>query len=155
MPRLWDLDPVTGIVAMNAKPPGDMIHVDVKKLGGSRTVEAGGPTRRKAAPTTANRPERSASTTCTSLSMTTTGSLTPRSCPRRKGPTCAGFLTKAGAVMAVNGVPVRRVMTDNAFAYRLSRDFQDALAQLGAKHIVIKPRHPSHPGSCLRLSVSS
>ena len=44
--------------------------------------------------------------------------------------------------MAANGAPVKRVMTDNAFAYRLSRDFQDALAALGAKHVLIKPRHP-------------
>ncbi|MBX7445436.1 MULTISPECIES: DDE-type integrase/transposase/recombinase [unclassified Arthrobacter] len=64
--------------------------------------------------------------------------------PDEEGPTCAGFLTRASAAMAANGAPVRRVMTDNAFAYRLSRDFQDALAALGAKHILIKPRHPWH-----------
>ena len=46
----------------------------------------------------------------------------------------------AAAAMAAHGAPVKRVMTDNAFAYRLSRDFQNALTQLGAKHILIKPR---------------
>jgi transposase InsO family protein len=40
------------------------------------------------------------------------------------------------------GAPVKRVMTDNAFAYRLSKDFQDLLAGLEAKHLLIKPRHP-------------
>lgn len=44
-------------------------------------------------------------------------------------PTCAGFLTRAAAAMAAK---VHR------FAHRLSRDFQDALVQLGAKHILIK-----------------
>jgi len=44
--------------------------------------------------------------------------------------------------MGTPGVPVRRVMTENAFAYRCSRDFQDALAVLGVKHNLIKPRHP-------------
>lgn len=44
--------------------------------------------------------------------------------------------------MGAPGVPVRRVMTENAFDYRCSRDFQDALAVLGVKHNLIKPRHP-------------
>lgn len=43
--------------------------------------------------------------------------------PDEKGPTCAGFLTRTAAAMAANGAPVKRVMTDNAFAYRLSRGF--------------------------------
>ncbi|WP_372433695.1 integrase core domain-containing protein [Arthrobacter pascens] len=33
-------------------------------------------------------------------------------------------------------------MTDNAFAYRLSCDFQAALAAVGAKDVLIKTRHP-------------
>lgn len=41
--------------------------------------------------------------------------------PDEKGPTCAAFLTRAAAAMAAAGAPVKRVMTDNAFAYRLSR----------------------------------
>ncbi|SLK12049.1 Integrase core domain-containing protein [Arthrobacter sp. P2b] len=43
-------------------------------------------------------------------------------------------------------------MTDNAFAYRLSGDFQDALAALGAKHILIKPRHPWQNGKAERFN---
>ena len=54
--------------------------------------------------------------------------------------------------MAANGAPVKRVMTDNAFAYRLSRDFQDALVALGAKHILIKPRHPWQNGKAERFN---
>ena len=54
--------------------------------------------------------------------------------------------------MAANGAPVKRVMTDNAFAYRLSRDFQDALAALGAKHVLIKPRHPWQNGKAERFN---
>ncbi|WP_435875326.1 hypothetical protein [Pseudarthrobacter enclensis] len=38
-----------------------------------------------------------------------------------------------------------RVMMDNAFAYRISRDFHNALAALGAKHTLIKPGHPWQP----------
>ncbi|MDQ0799001.1 integrase core domain-containing protein [Arthrobacter sp. SLBN-112] len=68
--------------------------------------------------------------------------LTFQSLPDEKCPICAGFLTRAVAAMAAEGAAVNRVMTDNALAYRLSRDFQDALAVFGAKHILIKPRHP-------------
>lgn len=63
-----------------------------------------------------------------------------------------GFLTRAAAAMAADGAPVRRVMTDNAFAYRLSRDFQDALASLDARHIRIKPRHPWQNGKAERFN---
>jgi hypothetical protein len=50
--------------------------------------------------------------------------------PGEKGPTCAGFLSRASTAMATHGAPVKRVMTENAFAYRLSREFQNALAKL-------------------------
>lgn len=40
-----------------------------------------------------------------------------------------------------NPAPVTRVMTDSAFAYLLARDFHDALAALGAKHILNRCRH--------------
>ncbi|WP_461175122.1 integrase core domain-containing protein (plasmid) [Arthrobacter sp. Z1-9] len=43
-------------------------------------------------------------------------------------------------------------MTDKAFAYRLSRDFQHALAVLDAKHILIKPRHPWQNGKAERFN---
>ncbi len=54
--------------------------------------------------------------------------------------------------MAAQDAPVKRVMTDNAFAYRLSRDFQSALAQLDAKHILTKPRHPWQNGKAERFN---
>jgi transposase InsO family protein len=69
-----------------------------------------------------------------------------------KGSTCAGFLTRAAAFMAANGAPVQRVMTDNAFAYRLSHDFQTALTALGTKHVLIRPRSPWQNGKAERFN---
>jgi transposase InsO family protein len=43
-------------------------------------------------------------------------------------------------------------MTDNAFAYRLSGDFQDTLGALGAKHILIRPRRPWQNGKAERFN---
>lgn len=72
--------------------------------------------------------------------------------PDEKGPTCAGFLTRAAAFMAAHGAPVKRVITDNAFAYRLSKDFQSVLAGLVVKHILIKPRHAWQNGKAERFN---
>lgn len=48
--------------------------------------------------------------------------------------------------------PARRVMTDNAFACRLSEDFQGILAGLDARHILIKPGHPWQNGKAERFN---
>jgi transposase InsO family protein len=161
MPKLWDLDPVTGTRIRSSRAtdrryernaPGDLLHVDVKKLG--RIPEGGG---WRADPDQSSANHRSSGKNLgfdyvhvavddhTRLAYAEV-------LPDEKGPTCPGFRTRASAAMAANGAPVRRVMTDNAFAYRLSRDFQDALAALGAKHILIKPRHPWRNGKAERFN---
>jgi transposase InsO family protein len=43
-------------------------------------------------------------------------------------------------------------MTDNALCYRLSPDFQRALADLGACHLLIKPHCPWQNGKVERLN---
>jgi transposase InsO family protein len=43
-------------------------------------------------------------------------------------------------------------MSDNAFSYRLSRDFQAALAGLGARHILIRPHCPWQNGKVERFN---
>lgn len=58
--------------------------------------------------------------------------------PDEKDTTFAGFPERAAAFMLANDVPVKRFMTDNAFAYRLSNDFQTVFSSLGAKYISIK-----------------
>jgi len=43
-------------------------------------------------------------------------------------------------------------MTDNAFAYRHSRAFRAAVAELGARHILIRPHHPETNGKVERFN---
>ena len=161
MPRLWNLDPVTGarIRASRATDrryerdaPGDMIHIDVKKLG--RIPDGGGwrADPKQSARNHATGHERVGFDYVHVAVDDYTRLAYAEVLPDEKGPTCAGFLTRAAAAMAANGAPVKRVMTDNAFAYRLSRDFQDALTALGAKHILIKPRHPWQNGKAERFN---
>lgn len=151
MPRLWDLDPMTGawIRASRATDrryerdaPGEMIHVDVKKLG---RIPDGGGWRADPSQSPANHRASGQRMGFDYVHVAVddyTRFAYAEVLPDEKGPTCAGFLTRAAAVMAAHGAPVKRGMTDNAFAYRLSRDFQEALAALDTKHLLIKPRHP-------------
>jgi transposase InsO family protein len=129
-----------------------MIHIDVKKLG---RIPEGGGWRADPAQSPANHRSSGRNLGFDYVHVAIddyTRLAYAEVLPDEKGPTCAGFLIRAAAVMAANGAPVKRVMTDNAFAYRLSRDFQDALAALGAKHILIKPRHPWQNGKAERFN---
>jgi transposase InsO family protein len=59
-----------------------------------------------------------------------------------KGATVAAFLTRAAAFFASHGITIREVITDNAFAYRNWAHLRDAVAALGAKQRFIKPQCP-------------
>jgi transposase InsO family protein len=68
-----------------------------------------------------------------------------------KGATCAGFLLRAAAYFADHGIPrIERIMTDNAFAYRYS--IADAVTQLGARQVFIRPHCPWQNGKVERLN---
>ena len=86
-----------------------------------------------------------------SPSTTVPGLPTPSLLPAETGEACAGFLARATAWFAANGIAVRRVMTDNAFAYTNSRAYKAALAQIGARHITTKPYRPRTNGKAERF----
>lgn len=69
-----------------------------------------------------------------------------------KGQTCAGFITRAGAFFAGYGIKIERVLSDNAFAYRKSAAFRDAVAALGAQQRFIKPHCPWTNGKAERFN---
>jgi hypothetical protein len=74
--------------------------------------------------------------------------------PDETGATCAAFITRAGTFMAGYGISVQRVMSDNAFAYRHSHAYADAVAALspGARRKFIKPHCPWTNGKAERLN---
>jgi transposase InsO family protein len=67
-----------------------------------------------------------------------------------KGPTTVGFLRRAVAWFADRGVQVRGVMTDNGANYR-SNVFRAAMAQLRLKHVRTKPYTPRTNGKAERF----
>jgi transposase InsO family protein len=161
VPKLWDLDPLTGtrIRAGRATErryerdaPGDMIHIDVKNLG---RIPDGGGWRSDTAQSLRNHATGHARVGFDYVHVAVDDHSRLAFVevhPDEKGATCAGFLTRAAAFMAAHGAPVQRVMTDNAFAYRRSQDFQTVLTALDAKHILIKPRHPWQNGKAERFN---
>jgi len=68
-----------------------------------------------------------------------------------KGATCAGFLQRAAAFFSRHGIRrIERVMSDNGSAY-LSADFRTAVAALGARHLRTRPYTPRTNGKAERL----
>ena len=68
-----------------------------------------------------------------------------------RGPTCAEFWTRADQWFRAHGIVGRRVMTDNARNY-LGHDFQRALAATGARHVRIRIGRPQTNGKVERFN---
>lgn len=161
-PLAW-LDPVTGTVIRATRAtanryehehPGDLVHVDVKKLG--RIPDGGG--WRAQGWTTANHQSRvdkkpigfdyvhAAVDDHTRLAYAEIH-------PDEKGTTAAGFLIRAAAYFASHGITrIERVISDNAFAYRHSAAFHAAIGNLGARQKFIKPHCPWQNGKVERFN---
>jgi len=70
-----------------------------------------------------------------------------------KGSTCAGLLLRAAEFLAANGIPrIERVLSDNAYTYRKSIAFKEAVAQIGAEQRFIKPHCPRTNGKVERIN---
>jgi transposase InsO family protein len=143
--RLKLLDERPEIVRYERATPGELIHIDTKKLGridgiGHRIT--GERTNRKRG--LGWEYLHVAIDDCSRLAYT-------ELLPAETGVACAGFLARAAAWFAGNGVAVRRVMTDNAFAYTNSRIFKATLAGVGARHITTRPYRPRTNGKAERF----
>jgi transposase InsO family protein len=159
VPHLRSCDPMTGIVIRASKVtavryerarPGELVHMDVKKLG--RIPEGGG--WRAYGRAESLQPNRK-----TGMGFDYVHSLVDdhsrlaysEILPDEKGPTCAEFLRRGAAYFHDHGISgIERVMTDNAFAYRWS--IRDVCAELGARQVFIKPHCPWQNGKVDRLN---
>jgi transposase InsO family protein len=71
--------------------------------------------------------------------------------PDETGRSAARFLLDTAVFFADRGVRIERVMTDNAMAFRLSRDFESAVASIGAKHKLTPQYRPQTNGKAERF----
>lgn len=162
MPYLRECDPLTGDVIRASKTtavryerdrPGELAHVDVKKIG---KIPAGGGWKahgRAMGSTNAQKKARIGYDYVHSMVDDHSRLAYSEILPDEKGPTCAGFILRAAEHFAACGIPaIERVMTDNHWSYRHSTDVRAAMETLGARHIFIKPHCPWQNGKVERFN---
>ena len=158
VPPLAACDPVTGALIRASRAttaryerarPGELVHVDVKKLG--RIPDGGG---WRAHGRSEKVRGRGIGYDFIHVAVDDRTRLAYAEIhPDEKGTTAAGFLTRAGAFFTACGIErIERILTDNAFAYRNSAAFHAAAAQLGAVQRFIKPHCPWTNGKAERFN---
>jgi transposase InsO family protein len=157
MPRLADVDRLTGELLRGRRHsdrryehqhPGDLLHVDVKKLG--RVPDGGGWRVHGRSEEVRGRGlggdyVHVAIDDHTRLAYAEV-------LPDEKTGTCAGFLTRAAAWFAAQGVTIRRVLTDNAKSYRTGKAWITACDELGIARRFIQPGRPWTNGKAERFN---
>lgn len=159
MPALCQLDRISGEVIRSSKQtavryerarPGELVHMDVKKLG---RIPTGGGWRvhDRAAAEAIKRKQPVGYDYVHSLVDDHSRLAYSEVLADEKGTTCAGFLTRAAAYFASHGITsIERVMTDNAWAYKHS--LKAVCAELGATQKFIRPHCPWQNGKVERLN---
>lgn len=158
VPVLSACDPLTGqpirasrstSVRYERKRPGELVHLDVKKIGRIPTDGGWRAHGRGERP----RSKRGLGYDYVHAAVDDHTRLAyAEILDDERGPTCAAFLLRAAAFFADQGVAIEEVITDNAKNYILSRDFAAAIAELGAKHRTIRPHCPWQNGKVERFN---
>jgi transposase InsO family protein len=156
MSRLAWMDRPTGAVIRRYERdrPGELVHVDVKKLG--RLRDGGGwrihgresleRRRSRYGPRVGFDYIHAAIDDHSRLAYAEIH-------PDEKAASCAGFLHRAAAFFAAHGIDrIERVMTDNALAYRRSAAWRHALDELGASARFTRRYRPQTNGKAERFN---
>ena len=153
MPRLAWLDRPSGqpVRRYERARPGELVHVDVKKLG---SIPAGGGWW---AFGRAQRPSHHRSRPGYDYVHCAIDDHTRLAYAEihrdEQADTCAGFLRRAAAWFAEHGIQrIERVMTDNAMAYRRSHAWREALLDIGASPQFTAPYRPQTNGKAERFN---
>lgn len=141
--RLSRIQPRRPTVRYEMKRPGELLHLDTKKL--ARFEQVGhrihGDRRRQT---------RGVGWEILHVCIDDATRLVYQEMlPDEKQGTATAFLQRAAAWFRGLGVPVERVMTDNGSCYR-SKRFRRAVKALGAKHVRTRPYRPQTNGKAER-----
>ena len=144
--RLRDLEPAVPIVRYERAQPGEMIHLDIKKLGRFEAVGhriTGDPTSRVKS--------RKVGWEYVHVAIDDASRIAcAHILPDEKAGSATIALRQAVAYYQSLGITVARVMTDNGGCY-LSKPFRQACRELQLKHIRTKPYTPRTNGKAERF----
>jgi transposase InsO family protein len=162
IPRLYECDPLTGIVIRASKTTavryeravaGELVHMDVKKIG--RIPEGGGwrlRGREVAGDTSAHKRARIGYDYVHSVVDDHSRFAYTEALSDETAGTTAAFFDRALAAFRDLGVQVQAVMTDNAWNYTRSNALASLLAKDGLEHILIRPHCPWQNGKVERFN---
>ena len=162
VPRLAICDPMTGLVIRASKTtavryeraePGELVHMDVKKVG--RIPDGGGwrAHGRSMGSTAAKKRARIGFDYVHSVVDDHSRLAYSEILPDEKAPTATAFLARAADYFAAHGIThIQAVMTDNHWTYTRNGSLPGLLAELGAKHVLIKPHCPWQNGKVERFN---
>ena len=163
LPRLAELDPMTGeriraskttSIRYERERPGDLVHMDVKKLG--RIPDGGGWRSRGETATNHQTRLKNAATRAGydfvhSVVDDHSRLAYSEVLPDEKGATCAAFFERAISYFTAHGITrIERLITDNASAYRYS--LHEVCAAHGIRQTFIKPHCPWQNGKVERFN---
>jgi len=145
--RLGHADRLTGAPVRYVREcPGELVHVDVKRLG--RVPDGGG--HRMLGPDA--RRDRGIGYDYLHVAIDDASRVAYVAVrPDERAPSTVSFISAAIAFFAARGVLVERVMTDNAKTYIESKALAELLAGLGIRHVRTRPRRPQTNGKAERF----
>jgi transposase InsO family protein len=144
--RLDRLEPQPAVVRYERERPGELLHLDTKKLG---RIGAGGGHRMLGR--SSKQRHKGIGWNCVHVAVDDHSRLAYVEELADESPaTTVAFLQRARAFYAGHGISVERVLTDNGTAYR-SRLFGAALSELGIGHRWTRPYRPQTNGKAERF----
>ena len=152
--RLRSLDPRPAVIRYQRERPGELIHIDIKKLGridgiGHRiTGDRTGQSNRRGV-------GRGLGWEYVHVAVDDASRLAySELLPDERKASAVAFTARAIDWFASHGAPVERVMTDNGSAYK-SHVFRDLLATRGVQHKRTRPYTPRTNGKAERFIQTS
>jgi len=144
--RLSDIEPAEPVRRYEREHPGEMIHIDIKKLGRFERVGHRITGDRKGQSNSRGIGWEFVHVCIDDASRVAFSQILPD----EKKESAIAFLKAAVAFYASLGITVERVMTDNGSCYR-SKAFARACRKLGLKHVRTKPYTPKTNGKAERF----
>jgi transposase InsO family protein len=152
MNRLRWMDRATGRVIrrIETSRPGELVHIDVKKL--AVIPPGGGHKKLGREARTGSVAKRGLGYNYIHTAIDAYSRLAYSEILENETiATCVPFLQRAVAWFAAHGITIERVLTDNGNGYR-SFDWRDRCAELGLRHTRTRPYHPATNGKVERFN---